>query len=241
MKLNLSEFQSLRIISAQRLKLNPPNANSISPGTYCVNFLKCVRRTKVAKKSKFKVKMNIQNTQDNIVQDEGIEDVGEEEVVRVVTTAKMIIDAVVDVAQVTTTIADIPVSAAETIVTTAPTITAESTKTNVEVIQAPKRKGVMIQEPEETTTTKTASSQQPQVQDKDKGKAKLNEKPEMPKKRKHQIRANKELAEKLQAEMQAEIDEEDRLAREREIKEQEANDALINTWDDIQSKIDAND
>nr|GFA54944.1 hypothetical protein [Tanacetum cinerariifolium] len=46
------------------------------------------------------------------------------------------------------------VSAAETIVTTAPTITVESTKKNVEVTQAPKRKGVMIQEPEETTTTK---------------------------------------------------------------------------------------
>nr|GFB69680.1 hypothetical protein [Tanacetum cinerariifolium] len=107
------------------------------------------------------------STQDNIVQDEGIEDVGEEEVVEVVTTTKMIIDVVVDAAQVTTTIADIPVSDAETIVTTAPTITAESTKTNVEVTQASKRKGVMIQEPEETTTTKTASSQQPWVQDKE--------------------------------------------------------------------------
>nr|GEV62527.1 hypothetical protein [Tanacetum cinerariifolium] len=52
-------------------------------------------------------------------------------------------------------------SAADTIVTTAPTITTESTKTNVEVTLASKRKGVMIQEPEETTTTKTASSQQP--------------------------------------------------------------------------------
>nr|GEY98008.1 hypothetical protein [Tanacetum cinerariifolium] len=70
--------------------------------------------------------------QDIIVQDEGIEDVGEEEVVEVVTTAKMIIDAVGDAAQVTTAIADIPVSAAETIVTTDPTITAESIKTNVE-------------------------------------------------------------------------------------------------------------
>nr|GFA25459.1 hypothetical protein [Tanacetum cinerariifolium] len=39
------------------------------------------------------------------------------------------------------------VSAAETIVTTAPTITAGSTKKNVKVTQAPKRKGVMIQEP----------------------------------------------------------------------------------------------
>nr|GEU65660.1 hypothetical protein [Tanacetum cinerariifolium] len=102
------------------------------------------------------------STQDNIVQDEGIEDVGKEEVDEVVTTAKMIIDVVVDAAQVTTAIADIPVSAAETIVTNAPTITAESKKTNVEVTQAPKRKGAMIQEPKETTTTKIASSQQPQ-------------------------------------------------------------------------------
>nr|GEU43760.1 hypothetical protein [Tanacetum cinerariifolium] len=102
-----------------------------------------------------------------VVQDEGIEDVGEEEIVEVVTTAKMLIDLVVDAAQVTTTIADIPVNAAERIVTTAPTITAESTKTNVMVTRAPKRKRVMIQEPEETTTTKIVSSQQPQVQDKE--------------------------------------------------------------------------
>nr|GEX28995.1 hypothetical protein [Tanacetum cinerariifolium] len=72
------------------------------------------------------------STQDNIIQDEGIEDVGEEEVVKVVTTAKMIIGVVVDAAQVTTAIVDILVSVAETIVTTAPTITAESTRTNVE-------------------------------------------------------------------------------------------------------------
>nr|GFA11560.1 hypothetical protein [Tanacetum cinerariifolium] len=145
------------------------------------------------------------STQDNIVQDEGIDDVGEEEVFEVVTTAKMIINAVVDATQVTTAIADILVSAAETIVTTAPTIIAKSTKTNVE------------------------------VQEKDKGKAKLIEKHEMPKKRKYQIRADKELAEKLQAE----INEEDRLARERAQKEQEGNDVLINTWDDIQAMIDA--
>nr|GEV18341.1 reverse transcriptase domain-containing protein [Tanacetum cinerariifolium] len=45
---------------------------------------------------------------------------------------KMLIDNVVNAAQVTTAIADILVSIAETIVTTTPTITAESTKTNVE-------------------------------------------------------------------------------------------------------------
>nr|GEV23034.1 hypothetical protein [Tanacetum cinerariifolium] len=60
------------------------------------------------------------------------EDISLEEVVEIVTTAKMIIDDVDDAAQVTTAIADILVSAAETIVTTALTITAESTKTNVE-------------------------------------------------------------------------------------------------------------
>nr|GEV93856.1 hypothetical protein [Tanacetum cinerariifolium] len=143
------------------------------------------------------------DTQDNSVQDEGIDGVGEEEVVEVVTTAKMLIDTIVDAAQVTTTIADIPVCAAKTIVTTASTITVESTKSN--------------------------------VLDKGKGKAKLIEEPKMPKKRKHQIRDDKELAKKLQAK----INEEDKLERDRAQKEQEANDALINIWDDIQAKIDA--
>nr|GEV76140.1 hypothetical protein [Tanacetum cinerariifolium] len=132
------------------------------------------------------------------------------------------------------------ISATKTIVTTALTITAESTKTIVEVTQAPMRKRVMIQKPKETTTIKTASLQQPQIQDKSKGKEKLIDEPEMPKKRKHQIRADKELVKKLQAKMQAEIDEENRLARERAQKEQESNDELINTWNDIQTKIDAN-
>nr|GEU43585.1 putative ribonuclease H-like domain-containing protein [Tanacetum cinerariifolium] len=142
---------------------------------------------------------------DNIIQDEGIEDV---------------------------------VSATETIVTTTPTITAEFTKTNVEVTQDPKRKGVMIQEPEETTTTKIASSQQPRVH-KGKGKEKLIKEPKMPKKKKHQIRDDKELAKKLQAKMQAGIDEENMIAREKAQNKQEANEALISTWDDSQAKIEA--
>nr|GEW51629.1 hypothetical protein [Tanacetum cinerariifolium] len=103
----------------------------------------------------------------NIVQDEGIEDVGEEEVVEVVTTA--------------------------------PTITAESTKTHVE--------------------------------DKGKGKAKLIEEPKMPKKRKHQIRADEELAVKLQAK----IHEEERIAKEKAQQVKEVNLA----WDDVQAKIKA--
>nr|GEW58618.1 hypothetical protein [Tanacetum cinerariifolium] len=130
------------------------------------------------------------STHDDVVQDEGIEDVGEEEVVEVVTTAKMLIDIVVDASQVTTAL----------------TITVEFTKTNVE--------------------------------DKGKGNAKLIEEPEMLKKRKYQIEVDKELAKKLQAKMQAKIDEEDRLARERAQKKQDENNAMINTCDDIQAKID---
>nr|GEV59710.1 hypothetical protein [Tanacetum cinerariifolium] len=104
-----------------------------------------------------------------------------EEVVEVVTTAKMLIDTAVDTAQVTTAIADVPVSAAETIVTTT-----KSTKINVEVTQASKMKGVMIQEPEETTT-KIAFPQQPQVQDKEED---IQEK----------VDADYQLAERLQVE-----------------------------------------
>ncbi|GKE16634.1 hypothetical protein Tco_1424211 [Tanacetum coccineum] len=84
----------------------------------------------------------------------------------------------------------------------------------------PKVKRVVIQEPGESTTTKstpTISSQQSQ----DKGKGDL-------------IRLDEEVALKLQAE----FDEEERLAREKSEKEEEANIALIETWDDIHAKID---
>ncbi|GKC34565.1 hypothetical protein Tco_1046949 [Tanacetum coccineum] len=57
-------------------------------------------------------------------------------------------------------------------------------------------------------------------------------KPQEPKKKKDQIKFDEELAFKLQAE-------EARLASEREQQQEEANIALINTWDDIQARIDA--
>ncbi|GJW03117.1 hypothetical protein Tco_1561973 [Tanacetum coccineum] len=69
---------------------------------------------------------------------------------------------------------------------------------------------------------------------KDMGKGILIE-PVEPIKKKDLIRLDEEVALKLQAE----FDEEERLAREKAEKEQEANIALIETWDDIQAKIDA--
>ncbi|GKD79200.1 hypothetical protein Tco_1341821 [Tanacetum coccineum] len=68
----------------------------------------------------------------------------------------------------------------------------------------------------------------------DKGKGILIE-PVKPMKKKDLIRLDEEATLKLQAE----FDEEERLAREKAKKEKEANIALIETWDDIQAKIDA--
>ncbi|GKB14943.1 hypothetical protein Tco_0848866 [Tanacetum coccineum] len=161
---------------------------------------------------------------DDTVVDNIVEDVIEEEVVEDIITAKLIVDVSTAGDQEVSAV-NVPVSAVAPIITTAqPT---KATKT-VEITTAPKVRGISIQEQEESTT-KTASSQQPQVQDKRKGKTIMIEEPEMPKKRKVQERLDKEYAKKLQAE----IDEEDRLEREKSQHKVESNEALINTWDDI--------
>nr|GEZ38933.1 hypothetical protein [Tanacetum cinerariifolium] len=86
------------------------------------------------------------------------------------------------------------------------------------------------EEPSKSTKT-TATIPKQQLQDK--GKGIMIEEPVKPKK-KDQIRLDEEAAKRLKAE----FDEEERLAREKSQKEQEANIALIETWDDIQTKID---
>nr|GEV39664.1 hypothetical protein [Tanacetum cinerariifolium] len=75
-----------------------------------------------------------------------------------------------------------------------------------------------------STTTTTIFPQQSH----DKGKRIMIEEP-VKSKKKDQIRLDEEVALKLQAE----FDEEERLAREKSKKEQEANIALIEEWDDI--------
>nr|GEZ00804.1 hypothetical protein [Tanacetum cinerariifolium] len=69
--------------------------------------------------------------------------------------------------------------------------------------------------------------------DEDRGKGILVEEP-VKLKKKDQIRLDEEVALKLQAE----FDEEQRLTREKAQKEIEASIALIETWDDVQAKID---
>ncbi|GKF16232.1 hypothetical protein Tco_0061150 [Tanacetum coccineum] len=90
----------------------------------------------------------------------------------------------------------------------------------------PRAKGIIFHDQEEqapASTLMVSSSQSQLPQAKDKGKAKMVE-PEIPLKKKDQIMFDKEVAQKLQAELEAELEEEERLARQ---KEEEASIALI--------------
>ncbi|GJV51168.1 hypothetical protein Tco_1446909 [Tanacetum coccineum] len=70
---------------------------------------------------------------------------------------------------------------------------------------------------------------------KDKGKA-IMTKPGVPLKRKDQVALDEDLARNLQAQLEAELIEEERLARKQE---KEANIALIESWDNTQAMIKA--
>ncbi|GKE94203.1 hypothetical protein Tco_1579058, partial [Tanacetum coccineum] len=147
------------------------------------------------------------------------------------------IEKVVSTTEVTTAGIEKVVSTAEVTtvgieVTTASDLTLAQTLMEIRSAR-PKVKGVMIQEQgESTTTTTTRTQHQPS---KDKGKGIIVE-PKKLTKRKVQIILDEEVAQRLQAELQAELEEEERLVRE---KEEEANITLIESWDNVQATIDA--
>ncbi|GJU54594.1 putative ribonuclease H-like domain-containing protein [Tanacetum coccineum] len=91
----------------------------------------------------------------------------------------------------------------------------------------PKAKGVVVQEPSEFKTTSSPSQASQLPQAKDKGKA-IMVKPEKSLKNKDQTALDEEVARNLKAQLQAELEEEERLARQ---KEEEATIALIESWD----------
>ncbi|GJS74721.1 hypothetical protein Tco_0707562, partial [Tanacetum coccineum] len=110
-----------------------------------------------------------------------------------------------------------PVTTAGEVVTTA----------SIEIRSAkPKVKGVMIREQSESIT-RTRPQQLPS---KDNGKG-IMEEPKKPTKRKDQIRHDEEVAQRLRAQMQTELEEEDRLVIQRE---EEVN---IVSWDNVQAMI----
>ncbi|GJW16592.1 hypothetical protein Tco_0024028 [Tanacetum coccineum] len=95
----------------------------------------------------------------------------------------------------------------------------------------PKDKGVVVQEPSEFRVTqeiKPSSS-------KDKGKGIMIE-PEVPLKRKDQIALDEQIARDIQAKLDAELLEEQKLARKQE---EEANIALIESWENTQAMMEA--
>ncbi|GJZ79824.1 uncharacterized mitochondrial protein-like protein [Tanacetum coccineum] len=99
----------------------------------------------------------------------------------------------------------------------------------------PKARGVVVQEPSEfRTTTSSPQTSQPS-KTKDKGKAIMIE-PEVPLKRKYQVALYEEMARNLEAQLQAKLIEEEKMARK---KEEEANIALIESWENTQAMMKA--
>ncbi|GKE17834.1 hypothetical protein Tco_1425411 [Tanacetum coccineum] len=123
-----------------------------------------------------------------------------------------VVEEVVDTAHVSTTATTVTITTKE--ITLAQALKALKTS-------KPKVKGIVFQETGKSTTTKTTISLQ---QSQDKGKGIMIE-PVKPMKKKDQISFDEETALKLQAE----FDEEERLAIEKAKKEKEANIALIET------------
>ncbi|GJT54980.1 hypothetical protein Tco_0990034 [Tanacetum coccineum] len=98
----------------------------------------------------------------------------------------------------------------------------------------PKARGVVVQEPSEFKTTSSPLQASQLTQAKDKGKAKMVE-PKKPLRKKDQIAMDKVVARNLEAQLQAELEEEERISR---LKEEKSNIALLESWDNTQAMMD---
>ncbi|GKA22881.1 hypothetical protein Tco_0708843 [Tanacetum coccineum] len=164
------------------------------------------------------------------------EKVVEEIIVSVVATTKSIPVSAAEVVTIASTNVEITdeLTLAQTLIEiqTAkhkPITTAATTVTSVKL----RARGIIFHDQEEqvAASTKTFSSSQLQLsQVKYRGKGIMVE-PEVPLKKKDQVALNEEMARNLKAQLQAELIEEERLARQ---KKEEVNIALIESWDNIQ-------
>ncbi|GJU09979.1 hypothetical protein Tco_1132375 [Tanacetum coccineum] len=144
-----------------------------------------------------------------------------------------VLDNEQDMAEKEVDMAEKDVSTIDPVTTAGEVVTTANVVTLIEIKAAkPKARGVIVQEPSEFTTTTSPSQPSQLPQAKDKGKAKMVE-PEKPLKKKDQIMFDKEVAQKLQAQLDAELEEEEKLARQRE------EDANIAEWDNVQAMMDA--
>nr|GEV71064.1 hypothetical protein [Tanacetum cinerariifolium] len=132
----------------------------------------------------------------------GVNDLDGDEVVVDVSTRENVEQSVKVIEK--ETLIEIKVAKPKAITTTATTVTAIGTR--------PKEKEIVMQEQSRTPSPKLIYSSQKLSQAKDIGKGKMVE-PEKPLKRKEQIMIDEEVAKNLEAQMQAELEEEERLAR----------------------------
>ncbi|GKC56054.1 uncharacterized mitochondrial protein-like protein, partial [Tanacetum coccineum] len=169
----------------------------------------------------------VQGRNDDLMFDTGVFDEQEVEVEKVVSTAE------VTIVSATTTTAIDELTLAQTLIkikAANPKVVITAATITTTAVTRPKARGVVVQEPSEFTTTTSQPSQLPHA--KDKGKAKMIE-PKKPLKKKDQILVDKEIAQRLQEELQAELEEEERLARQKE-----EDDNLI-SWDNTQAMMEA--
>ncbi|GJU83699.1 putative reverse transcriptase domain-containing protein [Tanacetum coccineum] len=165
---------------------------------------------------------------DNLMFDTCVLDEHEVVVEKVVSTTE------VTTASATTTTVD-ELTLAQTLIeikAAKPKAVTTAATTTTTAVTRPKARGVVVQEPSEfrATTSSSQTSQLPHA--KDKGKGKMVE-PEKHLKKKDQILINVEIAQKLQAQLHAELEEEEKLAKQR------LEDANIAEWDNVQAIIDA--
>ncbi|GKA25053.1 hypothetical protein Tco_0711086 [Tanacetum coccineum] len=135
---------------------------------------------------------------------------------------------------ITITTADEGVTAAtidEITPTSAPTIVIDELTLAQTLIEIKEAKPKAVTTATTTTTTRTKA----RGVTKDKGKAIMIE-PEIPLKRKDQVALDEEMARNLEAQLQAELMKEDKMARK---KKEEANIALIESWENKQAMMEA--
>ncbi|GJS45456.1 putative ribonuclease H-like domain-containing protein [Tanacetum coccineum] len=160
---------------------------------------------------------------DNLMFDTGVLEEQEKEVAE---KEVSVADLVTTAGEVVTT-ANVEVTTANAPTTTIDKLTMAQTLID---IKAAKHKAV-------TSAATTTTTTRPKARGvaKDKGKAKMVE-PEKPLKKKDKIAMDEEVSRNLKAQLQAELEEEERISR---LKEEKVNIALLESWDNTQAMMDA--
>nr|GEU89464.1 ribonuclease H-like domain-containing protein [Tanacetum cinerariifolium] len=176
--------------------------------------LKRLRKVRSARRVEFSIEASLGDQEDASKQGRMIANIDQD----VEITLVSIFDPVTTAGEVVTTTGIKVTIIATTLQISKDELTLAQTLIEIKLAK-PKAKGIVMQEPSERPTPTPIDSSQKSSKAKDKEKAKIIE-PEKPLKRKEHIMIDEEVTRNLEAQMQAELEEEERLARQ---KEKEAN------------------